>query len=57
VDLEERSLDPVVRRHCEECGTRLTQAELMAVLEGGGPFLCSVHAAELADDEVEEPDV
>jgi len=31
---------------CEECGAKLTQAELQAVLESGGPALCSIHAAE-----------
>lgn len=41
---------------CEECGARLTAAEMMqAVRESGGPNLCSVHAAEdepgLAADE------
>lgn len=31
---------------CEECGARLTPAEIEAVMETGGPPLCSVHAAE-----------
>jgi hypothetical protein len=31
---------------CEECGAKLTAAELQAVLETGGPTLCSIHAAE-----------
>jgi uncharacterized protein with PIN domain len=45
MDLEERTLEPVGDR-CEECGTRLTPAEQQAVLESGGPALCTVHAAE-----------
>ena len=40
---------------CEECGAKLTQAELEAVLDPGGPTLCAIHAAEdepgLAADE------
>lgn len=31
---------------CEECGAKLTPAELQAVMESGGPVLCSIHAAE-----------
>ena len=45
MDLEEKSLDQVGDR-CEECGAKLTQAELQTVLESGGPALCSIHAAE-----------
>ena len=52
--LEENSLERVGDR-CEECGAKLTRAEMEAVLESGGPALCSIHAAEdepgLADDE------
>lgn len=43
--LEEKSLDQVGDR-CEECGAKLTTAELQTVLESGGPALCSIHAAE-----------
>jgi hypothetical protein len=45
MDLEEKSLDQVGDR-CEECGAKLTRAELQTVLESGGPALCSIHAAE-----------
>jgi hypothetical protein len=45
VDLEERSIDQI-GDHCEECGAKLTQQELQAVMESGGPALCSIHAAE-----------
>jgi hypothetical protein len=54
MDLEERTLDQIGDR-CEECGAKLTAAELQAVMESGGPALCSIHAAEdepgLAADE------
>jgi hypothetical protein len=46
MDLEERSLDPPIERNCAECGAKLTSAETQASIEAGGPFLCSVHAAE-----------
>lgn len=54
MDLEERTgVDPVIERTCSECGAKLTEDEMKASLEAGGPFLCSVHAAEevrLEDD-------
>ena len=54
MDLEEKSLDQIGDR-CEECGAKLTAAELQSVMESGGPVLCSIHAAEdepgLAADE------
>ena len=54
MDLEEHSIETAGER-CEECGASLTPAELKAVLESGGPTLCSIHAAEdepgLAADE------
>jgi hypothetical protein len=46
MDLEEHSLDPVIERTCAECGARLTREEIVASLDSGGPYLCSVHAAE-----------
>jgi hypothetical protein len=46
MDLEERSLDPVIERTCAECGAKLTKQEIAASLEAGGRYLCSVHAAE-----------
>jgi hypothetical protein len=45
VDLEEKTIDELPER-CEECGAKLTPAELQAVRESGGPALCSIHAAE-----------
>ena len=45
MDLEEKSIERS-GDHCEECGAKLTPAELQAVMETGGPVLCSVHAAE-----------
>jgi hypothetical protein len=46
MDLEEKSLDPVIERECAECGAALTEEEIRASLESGGAYLCSVHAAE-----------
>ena len=43
MDLEERTLESV-GEHCEECGAKLTQAELKQAMESGGPALCTVHA-------------
>jgi uncharacterized protein with PIN domain len=45
MDLEERSIERVGDR-CEECGAKLTPQEIQAVMESGGPALCSIHAAE-----------
>ena len=54
MDLEETSgVEPVIQRTCAECGTKLTDSEIQASLDSGGPFLCSVHASEevsLGDD-------
>ncbi len=56
MELEEKSL-PTSGDRCEECGAKLTQAELEAVMESGGPVLCAIHAAEdepgLVADEAE----
>jgi hypothetical protein len=57
MDLEEHTLEPVGER-CEECGAKLTPAELQQVLETGGPALCTIHMAEVAaveDDNATEP--
>lgn len=45
MSLEEHTIQPLGDR-CEECGVKLTTAEMQAALESGGPALCSVHAAE-----------
>ena len=54
MDLEDKTLESLPER-CEECGAQLTQRELEAAMEAGGPALCSIHAAEdepgLAADE------
>ena len=54
MDLEERTIEQIGDR-CEECGAKLTSREIEAVMESGGPALCSIHAAEdepgLAADE------
>jgi hypothetical protein len=50
MDLEEHSgVDPVIERTCAECGTKLTEQEIRASLDTGGPFLCTVHANEEVD--------
>ncbi len=46
MDLEEKSIDEVGDR-CEECGAKLTPAEIQAAMESGGPALCSIHADEI----------
>ena len=46
MDLEERTLDDTIARECAVCGAQLTRTEIEAAREAGGPFLCSVHAAE-----------
>ena len=56
MDLEERTLEDVPDR-CEECGARLTPQELEAVLESGGPALCTIHAAEVVPVAEEDSDL
>ena len=46
MDLEERTLDDTLETTCSVCGAHLTEPEIEAAREAGGPFLCSVHAAE-----------
>ena len=46
MDLEEHGLDDTFEQRCAVCGAPLTEAEIGAARETGGPFLCSVHAAE-----------
>jgi hypothetical protein len=57
MDLEEREgVDPVIERRCAECGATLTEQEIRAALDSGGPYLCTVHAnEEVAVDEDAEP--
>ena len=56
MDLEEHTLDPVIERTCSECGAKLTDREIQDSLDAGGPYLCSVHAAEeVTIDEGQEP--
>ena len=44
MDLEERTLEKIGDR-CEECGAKLTPAELEQAL-AVGPVLCSIHQVE-----------
>ena len=46
MDLEEHTLEETLERSCAACGARLTTQEIEESREAGGPFLCSVHAAE-----------
>lgn len=43
---ENEGVDPVIQQTCAECGAKLTDAEVRAALDSGGPFLCQVHALE-----------
>jgi hypothetical protein len=53
---ETGGVDPVIEKTCEECGAKLTDAEIRAALESGGPFLCQVHALEnLPLEDEDEP--
>ena len=54
MDLEEKTLDQVGDR-CEECGAKLTRAELQAAMESGGPALCTIHAEEVVPLADEDP--
>jgi len=54
MDLEEKTLETVGDR-CEECGAKLTPRELELAIENGGPTLCSIHAAEIAPLDDEDP--
>jgi hypothetical protein len=44
----------IIEQKCSECGAKLTDAEIEESLEAGGPYLCSVHAAERVPLEEEE---
>jgi hypothetical protein len=43
---ESEGVEPVIEQRCAECGVKLTDAEVQAALESGGPYLCQVHALE-----------
>ena len=43
---ETGGVDPVIEKTCAECGVKLTESEIRAALDSGGPFLCQVHALE-----------
>lgn len=53
--LEEHTLEAAGDR-CEECGAKLTDEEMKAVLENGGPTLCAIHADDVVDPD-EDPGV
>ena len=54
--LEEHTLEDSLEKRCQECGAPLTEAEILAAREAGGPFLCSVHTAEDLPAEEEDPE-
>ena len=54
MDLEEHTLEPAIERNCAECGAKLTEREIEASVDAGGPFLCSLHAAEEVPLEAED---
>jgi len=57
MDLEEHTIEHAQDR-CEECGAPLTEAEIKAALESGGPSLCAIHADEVvAPDEGDDAEV
>jgi hypothetical protein len=57
MDLEPHNLDPVIERTCAECGATLTEREIETSLDAGGPYLCSIHAAEQVPlEEEDEPE-
>jgi len=51
MDLEEHSLDDTIAHTCATCGAELTTQEIKDAREVGGPFLCTIHAAEEAPAE------
>ena len=57
MDLEPHNVDPVIERKCAECGATLTEGEIEASLDAGGPYLCTIHATEQVPlEEEDEPD-
>jgi hypothetical protein len=56
VELEEQEgVDPVIERKCAECGATLTESEIKAAIDTGGPFLCTVHANEEVELDEDAP--
>jgi uncharacterized protein with PIN domain len=58
MDLEEREGVEPVKDRCENCGAKLTKAELEAILVDGASetFLCSRCAVEVVEEDVVESD-
>lgn len=38
---------------CEECGAHLTDPEMQLALNRGGPTLCSLHMADVVEDDTD----
>jgi hypothetical protein len=47
MDLDDAKSLHHIGDRCEECGAKLTPAEIQAAMESGGPALCTVHADEV----------
>ncbi len=52
---EQEGVDPVIERKCAECGATLTESEIKAAIDTGGPFLCTVHANEEVELDEDAP--
>jgi hypothetical protein len=46
MSLEEHTIEDNLERTCQVCGTKLSETEIEASRDRGGPFLCLVHAEE-----------
>jgi len=58
MELEPRSVDPLIERRCGHCGGPLSEEELKAALDAGSPPVCLHHAAEevpIDEDEAAYP--
>ena len=52
---EQEGVEPVIERKCAECGATLTESEIKAAIDTGGPFLCTVHANEEVELDEDAP--
>jgi len=55
MELEPRSVDPLLERRCARCGEPVGEKELQAALDVGEPPLCLDHAVEEVPIEEDEP--
>ena len=52
---EQEGVEPVIERKCAECGATLTESEIKAAIDTGGPFMCTVHANEEVELDEDAP--